>query len=1126
MIAANVGRPFAIGGLEALCASYCSDKSEGKPNEFASSSEAMGKVRELREKQLQAYRPKPLRIVEDAEHEKEMGLDYTNRLLLELLQNADDAAAEESIGYKGLGFKAVLDISEHVRIESGHLRVRFDREESRKALLEWNLPYLGEVPVLRLPFWDDLCLEIPQLEGKYDTIVFLGWKSSADRNGRFAREWEAVSGDPTILLFLHAVEEVRWQRGAGDVVTWRCDRRSVPLKLSVQRGESAPKESLWRVFREHSHLARSAVAVRVDSNGRPSPYQHGKVRVFFPTEENCPVPLILHGEFDLEQNRKHVRPGANRPATVESLARCVKSVLDSVRDDGIFLDLLTPREGMTGLDQEIWEAIKATVRDMPLPQSGVKVGDVRLCPEASAEGLPWSSTARLPNWQGFKEVLAEHRPGGLTGLPLLPPGVDNKTREKVICAFNPNAYLSLKELGRLPLFPVQGRDDPIAASDCPLFFPPKNAQLPPAPEGIRVGFIQERFTAACEKQPGINGLLAKLGVQEFRPPGIAKALAEQKIESAVPEALWDYLLFAIAPLLKDIDAVMDWRSKDRKSLAERVKVPCRGGEWKAAGDVYAGREWTNDGFLERAFGTRQDRAFLSLPPVDKATRKRFERLARWLGVGWSPKVLPVVCFDDKAGTKEGPRWQGGLFSVPRQPARWREHCAELNKDSENDRRKGRLRQDWTLDGDEQALRTSGAFACIVREWPTYKSYLEAVVYRSGDKSKDNDDQGLYDSPSYLSYLFGHVAWIPAEGVDEPLAAHDIFARDSEVQQALASWVFAPAGDVPDQVREGIGIRSSWGSVTAADWERWLGKAAEPDAKHDVAARERIGRLYKESLARSSSRFHGKTWSVQKRQDNTEEWHLEIGRDVFFIDRPDLARLRLAGIRRFPVELGRSENKHKVADVFGIQPLSEHLRGEAGCGDGEQAYPADRIRERLQDRFHCLEAYLRVKGKDAPTGTPPVASPVLSPSALRESSFEPCGGHRPPSSGGGGGGESDAHRRLKNELWEHPELIEPGMQRYLYEPERASHYRPDLILKDAQGRFAAVEVEAEFPRESDYGVWQAVAYKHVAAAEFQQRCEDVRGILAAPQIPESIKQKCRQLGVEPVEVGFSSAARRS
>jgi RecB family endonuclease NucS len=92
-----------------------------------------------------------------------------------------------------------------------------------------------------------------------------------------------------------------------------------------------------------------------------------------------------------------------------------------------------------------------------------------------------------------------------------------------------------------------------------------------------------------------------------------------------------------------------------------------------------------------------------------------------------------------------------------------------------------------------------------------------------------------------------------------------------------------------------------------------------------------------------------------------------------------------------------------------------------------------------------------------------------------------------------------------------------MQQHSYEPELGSHYRPDLILKDARGRLVAVEVETEFPSESDYGVWQAVAYKHVAAAEFQQPCDQVRGVLVAPQIPESIKQKCKQLGIESIEV---------
>jgi hypothetical protein len=68
------------------------------------------------------------------------------------------------------------------------------------------------------------------------------------------------------------------------------------------------------------------------------------------------------------------------------------------------------------------------------------------------------------------------------------------------------------------------------------------------------------------------------------------------------------------------------------------------------------------------------------------------------------------------------------------------------------------------------------------------------------------------------------------------------------------------------------------------------------------------------------------------------------------------------------------------------------------------------------------------------------------------------------------------------------------------------------MKDVQGRFVAVEVESEFPNENDYGVWQAVVYKHVMAAEFGLACEQVRGMLVAPAIPDSLKQKCRDLGV--------------
>lgn len=133
--------------------------------------------------------------------------------------------------------------------------------------------------------------------------------------------------------------------------------------------------------------------------------------------------------------------------------------------------------------------------------------------------------------------------------------------------------------------------------------------------------------------------------------------------------------------------------------------------------------------------------------------------------------------------------------------------------------------------------------------------------------------------------------------------------------------------------------------------------------------------------------------------------------------------------------------------------------------------------------------------------------------------EGIGGH----GGGSGGGEGAAHRRLKEQLAQNPEILEPGLRLYRQEPQLQSHYRPDLILRDKDGRYVAVEVEPDFPGGNDTGVWQTVAYKHVLAAELRLSCDLVRGFLVAPRIPDGIKQKCRDLGVEPFELGEGPAA---
>lgn len=146
---------------------------------------------------------------------------------------------------------------------------------------------------------------------------------------------------------------------------------------------------------------------------------------------------------------------------------------------------------------------------------------------------------------------------------------------------------------------------------------------------------------------------------------------------------------------------------------------------------------------------------------------------------------------------------------------------------------------------------------------------------------------------------------------------------------------------------------------------------------------------------------------------------------------------------------------------------------------------------------------------------------------RTSQARQSGGHwrntsnRGNSTGGhsarGGGGESDEHRNLKETLAANPSLLgtglEPGVTEYTF----VSNDRADILLKDSSGNPITVEVETHI-RPGDYvGAWQAVKYKHLAAVKYGLRCDQVRSILAAPEIPDDVKEKCKKLGIEPIEV---------
>lgn len=216
----------------------------------------------------QTYEADGKRLVSDANVERESRSDYIGREILELLQNADDAATEahipgrvlfehtehgllicntgspfsfdgfESIllanlspkrksggiliGAKGLGFRSLLNWTDAPILLSGQLEVGFSRAHSEQQVnrLYEKIPELRErmdkskarPPILRFPYRanlkaseDPLLARARKRTGEFDTIVGIPF-----RNDKVNKHVESQLQDlnPRLLLFLQSIKEI------------------------------------------------------------------------------------------------------------------------------------------------------------------------------------------------------------------------------------------------------------------------------------------------------------------------------------------------------------------------------------------------------------------------------------------------------------------------------------------------------------------------------------------------------------------------------------------------------------------------------------------------------------------------------------------------------------------------------------------------------------------------------------------------------------------------------------------------------------------------------------------------------------------------------------------------------
>ncbi|GLV81930.1 hypothetical protein Slala03_16190 [Streptomyces lavendulae subsp. lavendulae] len=450
----------------------------------------------LRRSVLDAWGSGPARFREDANAEEDLALGgYRDRLVVELAQNAADAAARarvpgrlrltlhpagpdgpavlaaantgapldatgveslstlrasakreearDSVGRFGVGFAAVLAVSDEPAVLGRHGGVRWSLAEAREMAREASAfsPGLGDelrrrdghVPLLRLP----LPAEGTAPEG-YDTVVVLPLRDSAAEE--LVRR--LLSGvDDALLLTLPGLREIVVETPADGARTLY--RRTEGPYTVIE--DSASGTHRWRTVRHSGPIERELLADRpveerlrpvwtvtwavpVDPDGAPErPRTAPVVHAPTPTDEPLGIPALFIASLPLDTSRRHPAPGPLTDFLVEHAADAYAELLGAWDPVGTALIDLVP--GPLGKG-ELDGALRAAVLTR-LPRTAF------LAPAAPSEELtrlrPFEAEVVEGAGADTVRVLAEVLP------TLLPAGLERRPELRTL------------GVGRLPL---------------------------------------------------------------------------------------------------------------------------------------------------------------------------------------------------------------------------------------------------------------------------------------------------------------------------------------------------------------------------------------------------------------------------------------------------------------------------------------------------------------------------------------------------------------------------------------------------------------------------------------------------------------------------------------------------
>nr|WP_179282808.1 DUF3883 domain-containing protein [Rhodococcus sp. 15-1154-1] len=315
-------------------------------------------LKTIRDELLAEAKKSPEMLQDIAGLERYVSESYSSRVFIELLQNSDDAGATDltfmlgdgwlavanngrefslgdfrslcrsassnkvrgsGIGYRGIGFKSVVGITEQIHMYSGELEASFSRKLTSEEI-GFDIP----VPLIRIPHSLQLDrnssagIAARQLINEGSNTVFI---LEGLNRGHVIEEFNRFDSD--YLIFLKSIEIVNMVHATTEQYSSR--RRPTQDSTIAIETRSGTRAEEWRI---HQNSGISIAFSIIDDRYVALRPDQSVVHAFLPTQEQCGFNFRVNGDFSTDPSRTRVVLDETSDGLISSLADFITKLIE------------------------------------------------------------------------------------------------------------------------------------------------------------------------------------------------------------------------------------------------------------------------------------------------------------------------------------------------------------------------------------------------------------------------------------------------------------------------------------------------------------------------------------------------------------------------------------------------------------------------------------------------------------------------------------------------------------------------------------------------------------------------------------------------------------------------------